>query len=67
MKFLNETQYISPQQFGFLPQSNTTSATIHAVSLIQKSLDESKITTATFTDIAKAFDSVDHANKKIQK
>lgn len=61
-EFLIQTERISPQQFGFLSQSNTSTAALHAISLIQRLLNDSrnKATAAVFIDIAKAFDSVDH-------
>lgn len=58
--FFEKHDVISPTQFGFLPQSNTTSAVLHAVSKIKSSIDEKKLTAAIFIDIAKAFDSIDH-------
>lgn len=59
-RFLSDNDLISPNQFGFLPRSNTTTATLHAISKIKESLDRKLLTAATFIDISKAFDSVEH-------
>ena len=54
------SSFFSARQFGFLPRSNTTTAALHAISRIQRLLDEQDFTAAVFIDVAKAFDSVDH-------
>lgn len=61
--FLQSQNIISEKQFGFLPQASTTTAALHAITRIQKSLDDSnmKSTAALFIDVAKAFDSVNHS------
>lgn len=59
-KFLTDNNIIAPTQFGFLAQSCTTTAAIHAISRIQQSLNDKMLTAAVFIDLAKAFDSVDH-------
>lgn len=58
--FLDTHSLIATNQFGFLPKSNTTTATLHAISRIKQSLDSNRLTAAAFVDIAKAFDSVKH-------
>lgn len=59
--YFADNELIAPTQFGFLPRSNTTTAALHAISRIQQSLNDRKTTAAVFIDVAKAFDSVDHA------
>lgn len=58
--FFSKNNIIATTQFGFLPQSNTTSAVLHAISRIKQSMNERKVTGAVFIDIAKAFDSIHH-------
>lgn len=67
-RYFTDTGAIANNQFGFLPQSSTTTAALHAISKIQQSMDDRKITAAVFIDVAKAFDSVDHAHllKKLE-
>lgn len=66
--FLAKHGIISPKQYGFLPNSSTTTAALHAITRIKQSLDDKKLTAAIFIDVAKAFDSVDHAQllKKLE-
>lgn len=61
--FLINQNVISERQFGFLPLSSTTTAALHAITRIQKSLDNQDMlsTAALFIDVAKAFDSVNHS------
>lgn len=61
-KYFQATDAIAQNQFGFLPQSNTTTAALHAISKIQQSINDQKKTAAVFIDVAKAFDSVDHVH-----
>lgn len=58
--FLMSNDLIHSSQFGFQAGSNTITATIHAVSGIQRSLCDKKFVTTIFIDVAKAFDCVDH-------
>lgn len=59
-EFLSQNHVIAENQFGFLPKSSTTSAALHAITRIKRSLDEQCLTAAVCIDIAKAFDSVHH-------
>lgn len=60
--FLYENDTISENQFGFLPKSSTTTAALHAITHIQKAMDDTHLraTAAVFIDVAKAFDSLSH-------
>lgn len=60
-EFLTDNNIIATSQFGFLAKSSTTTAAIHAISRIQQSMNDQKLTSAVFIDLAKAFDSVDHS------
>lgn len=60
MKFLGETNYLDSNQYGFLALSNTAAAATDFVSIIQSALDKQNAAAATFIDVSKAFDSVDH-------
>lgn len=61
INFLTQTRYFAPNQYGFLPNSNTTTAVLHAVNEIKAGLDDGNYVAAMFFDISKAFDCVDHA------
>lgn len=60
--FLKMNESISEKQFGFLPNSSTTTAALHAITQIQRSMDNPNLraTAAVFIDVAKAFDSISH-------
>lgn len=51
MNFLDETNFIHANQFGFLPSSNTTSATLCAITRIIDSMEARKFTVAVFIDV----------------
>lgn len=57
---LNANQIIHPNQFGFVENSNTTSACIHLFNEIRINLDNNKFVSCIFTDLQKAFDTVNH-------
>jgi len=58
--FLEETQYLTPAQYGFRSKLSTSSAVFDFVSIVQRSLDANTLSAALFIDIAKAFDTVNH-------
>ena len=59
--FLITCQIISDRQFGFVKNRGTTDALNHISNIIYKNLDKSKPIITAFLDLAKAFDTVDHA------
>lgn len=56
--FLDSKFFFKHNQFGFLRQSNTTSACISFVDKIQRGLNENRFVCTIFLDVAKAFDCV---------
>lgn len=59
-KYLLSIQYISPNQYGFRPKSNTLTATIDLVTKIKSHIDKRQIALGVFIDVKKAFDTVSH-------
>ena len=60
-KYLNDRNILNTKQFGFIPQSNTMTASIHLLNFILKNLDSKRKVSGMFVDIRKAFDCVDHS------
>ena len=58
---LESNNLLSPNQFGFLPKSSTTSAILSLIHFITNSLDNKKFTSCIFIDLQKAFDTVCHS------
>lgn len=59
--FFNKHDVLSPTQYGFREGRSTSDALLHLTTNIYKHLDASKPCMAVFVDLAKAFDTVDHA------
>jgi hypothetical protein len=59
-EFFKKNKIISDYQFGFIPKSNTETATLHLTSTIYNHLENKKFTACLFLDIKKAFDSLEH-------
>ena len=59
-KFLLENKTVRDNQFGFMKNKGTEDALAFATNLIYSSLDRNKAVIATFLDLSKAFDTVDH-------
>lgn len=57
--FLELQIFFDSNQFGFIKKSNKTSACLSFIDKIQRSLNEKKIVSTIFLDVAKAFDCVD--------
>ena len=57
--FLQECNVLSKYQFGFIKNTGTADA-LCKTDLIHENLDKSKPIIATFIDLAKAFDTVNH-------
>lgn len=60
MKYLQNNNLISKNQFGFQPRLSTQDAILDVTSKIYESLGTSKKSLVIFLDLAKAFDTVDH-------
>lgn len=61
LKFVNKCNIISNKQYGFLKNKGTKDALDFIVDKVLNELDKSKPIAITFLDLAKAFDTVDHA------
>lgn len=59
-RFMSRLNIIHPRQFGFSNNSNTTTATLNAMLHVTQSIERGNYTAATFIDVSKAFDCVDH-------
>lgn len=51
---------IHENQFGFVPKSNTESATLELVNFVVKGLDDGQYVACIFIDLKKAFDCIPH-------
>ena len=58
--YLTENNLISPNQFGFKPKSSTVTAASQLSDKILHSMDNGCLSGATFLDLAKTFDNVNH-------
>lgn len=58
--YLNQTEFLCSNQYGFIPHSNTQAAVADLVIELQKAIDKDMITAGIFIDLKKAFDTVDH-------
>lgn len=58
--FLTTKHFFYEGQYGFRNKSNTATAVIDLVTLIQDKIDKGCITSGVFLDFSKAFDTVDH-------
>lgn len=59
--FYESFNFFAENQFGFLKNKSTELALLHFSKFIYDSIDKSKLTTAIFLDISKAFDNVNHS------
>lgn len=59
-KFLTDKQVLSKNQYAYMKNKNTTQAISNLTNYIYTQLDQSKPVLASFIDVRKAFDSVDH-------
>ena len=59
--FITKHKILSKNQFGFIKNKGTKDALAYITNIIYNNLNKSKPTIATFIDLAKAFDTVDHA------
>ena len=59
--YITENAILHENQYGFRPKLSTTLALLHLVDGLSQSIDDGKITAGVFIDLAKAFDTVDHA------
>ena len=60
MKFLTEQKILYLKQFGFRKNFSTAHAIINLIDSIENAFDKSKFACGDFTDLKKAFDTVDH-------
>lgn len=63
---LANIDFFSKEQYGFLKESGTLTASINLINKIQLSLNNKKHTATLFIDLKKAFEMVQH-NKLVQK
>lgn len=61
ISFLNKYKIISNKQFGFLQNKSTSDAIALLTKKVYSALDNSNACCAVYLDLAKAFDTVDHA------
>ena len=59
-KYISENSILPEKQFGFQTAHNTELAILYLVNKLSHSFDNSKFTLGIFTDLSKAFDTVDH-------
>ena len=59
-KFLMDNKIISEKQFGFLRKIGTREALYNVSQMLYSNLEKSQPVIASFLDLAKAFDTVDH-------
>lgn len=60
IEFLMKTRYLSLNQYGFLPKSDTGVAANDLVTDVQNTLNAGRIAAVIYIDVSKAFDSVNH-------
>ena len=60
-KYLIENDILQSKQFGFQNDHSTDHAVVQIVDKIIKSFENNKYTFGVFTDLSKAFDTVDHS------
>lgn len=58
--FLHQRDFFHPLQFGFLPASNTTGATLSALNVMTNGIEANEFVMTVFIDVSKAFDCVSH-------
>jgi hypothetical protein len=58
--FYDRMGFINPAQFGFVKDSNTTTAAMNFVTLIREYMNGRQFASAIFIDVSKAFDCVSH-------
>ena len=59
-EYLNKSNLICPNQFGFRKKMSTSDALILATENIRREIDENKFVAAACLDLSKAFDSISH-------
>lgn len=59
-EYCSTNNIIHTNQFGFVPKSNTLTASVNLINDLVTGLDEKKIVSCIFIDIRKAFDCVHH-------
>ena len=60
VSYLLKFNLLSDRQSGFRPQQSTQGVLVHVTDCWCKAIDESKFTAASFLDVSKAFDCVNH-------
>lgn len=60
MAFLQNSNFFSDRQFGFLPGKSTDDALFSHITDITNGIERGNIAVALYLDISKAFDTVDH-------
>ena len=61
MKYINNNKLLSDRQFGFMEGKSTEDAISSLSAEIYRALDDNKASLCVFLDLAKAFDTVSHA------
>lgn len=59
-EYLFENNLLDSNQFGFIPKSNTESATLELINFVIEGLDEGEFVACIFVDLRKAFDCIPH-------
>lgn len=61
LQFMNQYEFLSEKQFGYMENLNTEDALLQFLTPIYEDLNDNKKVAGLFVDITKAFDTVDHS------
>lgn len=60
LEFLQNSGYISNDQYGFIPGSDTSTTATDVIHNLQEALNDGDLVGSIFIDVAKAFNTVNH-------